>query len=154
MEGSGRQSWGEDKAPLVMDVPGLCVRNLRRTNRTQDYLRVIRILSLDLSNLLSAFKRIRIAWRIFFGADASTSHQNTCVYLDLLIMQKCDFRYCKHEADCVEDIYIQRWKSQRIKIHCQTQDFLQIFKSIPMVPYGFLLGNHKHLAKVLLLLVC
>jgi hypothetical protein len=49
MEVDGRQSWGEDKA-LVMDVPGLCVRNLRRTNRTQDYVRVIRILSLDMSN--------------------------------------------------------------------------------------------------------
>jgi hypothetical protein len=42
-----------------------------------------------------------------FWADASTSHQNTCVYLDLLIMQTCDFRYCKHEADSVGDIYTE-----------------------------------------------
>jgi hypothetical protein len=49
---------------------------------------------------------------------------------------------------------VQRWKSQRIKIHIfldSAIDFLEIFKSIPRV--WFSSGNHKHLAKVSRLLV-
>jgi hypothetical protein len=47
-----------------------------------------------------------------------------------------------HVSKNLNHYYKRRWKSQGIKIHMLGYRFLRFLN-----PYGFLYGNHKHLAK-------